>query len=313
LLELHPGDPGDAITTTLVTSDLGDNPFYEALSYVWGDMAIMGSILVNGQCCSITGNLYDALESLRTPHSTRVLWVDALCIHQEDISERNHQVSMMDDIYKTAARVIVYLGQATRQTEQDMENLQSFLAPYGRGEDAPWSHIPIPELKRSIGRILARPWFRRIWTVQEAVLAQRTTLQWGSHKIQWTGDLRTLRALVFRIKSAVVSPNYGLHGRISKELDWKPLLDILESQMRQAARREGVVLQRNLLDVAFDFHRRQCASIHDRYYAMLGIIENDQGGSLLVPVDYKIPVEELHEMFMAEVQRISEIEDAPLA
>lgn len=92
-----------------------------------------------------------------------------------------------------------------------------------------------------------------------------------------------------------------------------PLLHILESQMRQAARREGVVLQRNLLDVAFDFRHRRCGDPRDRYYAILAIIENDQRGSFDVVVDYSLGVEEVYERFRAAIQQISEIEDVPLA
>jgi hypothetical protein len=229
------------------------------------------------------------------------------------MEERNQQVQIMGDIYKTATSVVVDLGQPTEHTETDMQRLRSFMEPHAQGEDAPWSHIAIPDLERSIGSILSRPWFTRMWTVQEVVLAKKTTLQCGSHQIRWTCDLRTLRALVFRIKSAVVSPVYALHERPASGLDWMPLLYILESQMRQAARREGVVLQRNLLDVAFDFRNRLTTMAHDRYFAILGIIENDQGGSLCFGPDYASGADDVYQRFKAEIQRVSEIEDVPLA
>lgn len=239
-------------------------------------------------------NLFDALESLRTSETTRVLWVDALCINQPDLKEKEHQIPLMGEIYKTAASVVVYLGQPTEQTETDMQHLRSFLRPHIRGEAAPWAHIAIPDLERSISNVLDRPWFERMWTVQEAVLAQHIVLQCGRYQIQWTADLRTLRALVFRVKCAIISPLYNLHELDDEEPDWTSLLYILESQMRQAARREGVVLQRNLLDVAFDFRHRRCTEPRDRYYAILAIIENEQGGSFNFAVDYSLSVDEVH-------------------
>jgi hypothetical protein len=220
---------------------------------------------------------------------------------------------MMENIYRTAASVVVYLGRSTILTEIDMQRLQSFLQPHIRGEEAPWSHIAVPDLENSIGRILSRPWFERMWTVQEAVLARNTILQCGRHKIHWNGDLRTLKALVFRIKSAAISPIYNQYKRTASELDWSPLLNVLESQMRQAARREGVVLHRNLLDVAFDFRHRHATDPRDKYYAILGIIESDQGGAFRFDVDYRLSANEVFERFRAEVQRIGEILDAPLA
>ena len=312
LLELHPGSPGDTIKATLVTKDLRDAPYYEAMSYVWGDMDDRVDILVDDRNFKITKNLHDALENLKLPTSIRILWTDQVCIDQYHNTEKQDQVHMMDEIYKAADGVIVYLGQSTEQTEIDMQHLQSFMERYGQREERPWSHIAVPELEQSVSRILTRPWFGRMWTVQEAVLARRITLQCGRHKIRWTCDLGTLRALVFRIKAAVVSPIYNLHRRDESELDWTPLLYILESQMRQAARREYFILQRNLLDVAFDFRHRRSTMLHDMYYAILGIVESDQGGKLL-DVQYNIPAEEVYERFRAAVQRISEIEDVPLA
>ena len=219
----------------------------------------------------------------------------------------------MGDIYQSAASVLVYLGQATEQSEADMQRLESFLQPHIRGKDAPWSHIAVPDLERSVSNILSRHWFERIWTVQEAVLARHIVLQCGPYRIQWSVDLRTLRALVFRVKSAIVSPLYNLHERDATEVDWTRLLYILESQMRQAAHREGVVLQRNLLDVAFDFRHRQCVDPRDRYFAILAIVENEQGGSLDFVVDYELSADEVYERFRAAVQQLSEIEDVPLA
>ena len=314
LLELHPGNPGDAIKTTLVTRHVRDKPSYEAVSYCWGPAPHRDAIiLVDGYDHKVGKSLYNALNSFRRPQSVRVLWVDALCINQEDVEEKMHQVRMIGEIYTNAASVLVYLGQPTEQTETDMHNLQSFLEPYTQREDAPWFHIPIPELERSISRILTRVWFERMWTVQEAVLARHIVLQCGPYRIQWTTDLRTLRSLVFRVKSAIVSPLYNLHKRHAEELDWTPLLYMLEYQMRQAARREHVVLQRNLLDVAFDFRHRHCMDPRDRYYAILAIIENERGGSFGFHADYTMSAEEVYERFRAAVQQISEIEDVPLA
>jgi hypothetical protein len=291
---------------------LQNNPRYEALSYVWGDSADALEISVNGNRFRVTRSVHDILKAVRSPTSKQTFWVDQVCINQKEDHEKNHQVQMMGDIYQAATGVLVYLGQPTEQTENDMQHLQSLLRSHVQGEDAPWSHIAVPELKRSVSNILASHWFERMWTVQEAVLARNTTLQCGPHRISWAGNLQTLRALVFRIKSAVVSPVFNLHERDLSELDWTPLLYILESQMRQAARREGVILHRNLLDVAFDFRHRRSYDLRDRYYAILGIIENDQGGSLYFKVDYSVPVEEVYKRFRAEIQRIGEIEDVPL-
>jgi hypothetical protein len=72
---------------------------YEALSYVWGDKNGSANIHCNGAPLNITRNLEDALRKIRLEKEPRYLWVDAICINQEDVHERGHQVRLMRSIY----------------------------------------------------------------------------------------------------------------------------------------------------------------------------------------------------------------------
>lgn len=58
----------------------------------------------------VTASLYEALSYLRYPDRTRTLWIDAVCINQDDIEERAAQVAIMRLIYTQADRVIIWLG-----------------------------------------------------------------------------------------------------------------------------------------------------------------------------------------------------------
>ncbi|KAF2461212.1 heterokaryon incompatibility, partial [Lineolata rhizophorae] len=89
---------------------LRSSPKYEALSYTWGDALDRHSIACEGKTIRVTANLLSALQHLRQPDVTRILWVDAVCINQGNIAERDAQVRMMGDIYRMAARVLVWLG-----------------------------------------------------------------------------------------------------------------------------------------------------------------------------------------------------------
>jgi hypothetical protein len=190
-----------------------------------------------------------------------------------------------------------------------MRVLRFFTEANALSEEPPWSYTALPELERNLADILTRPWFQRVWTVQEATLSRHTTLVCGEHQVSWRGDLQTMRSIVFRIKAAAVSPYFSSATIPTITPDWSPLLNILETQMRQAARREGVTLRRNQLDLAYDFRHRQSADLRDKYFAIFGIIENDQGGQLSLLPDYRIGLEELHRKFTAEIQRIGETED----
>ncbi|KAH7079879.1 heterokaryon incompatibility protein-domain-containing protein, partial [Paraphoma chrysanthemicola] len=83
---------------------------YEALSYVWGNVANIAEIYCNEELISVTLNLADALNKLRLPQKSRFIWADALCIDQNSISEKNCQIPLMGKIYSRARRVVVWLG-----------------------------------------------------------------------------------------------------------------------------------------------------------------------------------------------------------
>lgn len=132
---------------------------YEALSYVWGDPnpKTPFSIYLNGLRFKVTDNLYSALRRLRRPERNRILWIDAICINQNDPLERAKQVQFMAKIYGQANNVLVWLG--------DAED----------GSDGAFQAICAAQIntdKISQGAILSllrRPWFRRIWVRMQMI------------------------------------------------------------------------------------------------------------------------------------------------
>ncbi|PVH78412.1 HET-domain-containing protein, partial [Cadophora sp. DSE1049] len=107
------------IRCLLTVHELDQAPEYESLSYVWGDPNRSEEISLNGHPFHIGLNLAAALRQLRPLKyrirdrlcpSERILWVDALCINQLDLEEKAHQVKEMAQIYKTAKRVLIWLG-----------------------------------------------------------------------------------------------------------------------------------------------------------------------------------------------------------
>lgn len=99
-VDLLQGDWIDPVHCNIRTVSLDDNLEYEALSYVWGDNTISRPILLNEQIIQATSNLSNALQHLRKPDETLTLWIDAICINQQDVDEKSHQVGMMGDLYK---------------------------------------------------------------------------------------------------------------------------------------------------------------------------------------------------------------------
>ncbi|KAJ4855732.1 heterokaryon incompatibility protein (HET) domain-containing protein [Trichoderma breve] len=105
-------DPSEPIHISLSVAKLNDDPSFEALSYCWGDATDKLLIFCNGVPFPVTKNLESALRHLRQTEDERTLWIDAICINQDNIPERNYQVSIMKDIYRKARHVVIWLGDA---------------------------------------------------------------------------------------------------------------------------------------------------------------------------------------------------------
>jgi hypothetical protein len=161
LLRLIPSDENAHIECQLFDyplQELGEGThLYEALSYAWGDSNNLRSIFVNEHSLPITTNLHSALLCLRNRFIDRILWVDALCIHQNDNEEKGQQIRLMAEIYSKASRVIIWLGEAEKDSDLALEKIHL-------AADDPSANFLDNELsKQAIRTLLQRPWFKRIW------------------------------------------------------------------------------------------------------------------------------------------------------
>ncbi|KAJ5711018.1 hypothetical protein N7488_005174 [Penicillium malachiteum] len=112
LLELLPGSECDLVEVKLHIVPMADPGVYKALSYLWGSMTDdLRLIVCNGYEFTVTANLFKALRRFRDSSEARVMWIDAICIHQGSISERAQQVRIMGQIYECAEEVLVWLGE----------------------------------------------------------------------------------------------------------------------------------------------------------------------------------------------------------
>lgn len=101
----------------LVHANLEDNPTYVAISYAWDEHLAVGHF--------VDSNGADTPVSTLVPSgATLYLWIDAVCINQEDPDERASQVAIMEDIERQAQQVIVFLGIANDTSTRAMDMLQ---------------------------------------------------------------------------------------------------------------------------------------------------------------------------------------------
>ena len=204
ILTLKHGCTEDILQCTLETVALDSEPQYEALSYVWGNESNQRPIICNSIETTVTANLEEALVQLRDIEKNRTLWVDALCINQQDDFEKSLQVGIMADIYRSAKLVLIWVGKADKETAQVWE-MFSLIDRWHPGEmedgerekseenqerakkvckliDSILPPIDAPTWK-TLGNFFARPWFNRAWTFQEAILARRSLMLCGDFSI----------------------------------------------------------------------------------------------------------------------------------
>lgn len=188
---LQPGVGLDPLHGTLVKYRLDCWPEFEALSYAWGDPAKTTPVFINDSRIMVSHNLGVALQHLRHSHSSRNLWIDALCINQEDLEERNHQVFLMNRIYATADHVLVWLGEDRNRSHIAMDRLKT-LAEGDKldvNESRPLREFIYPA-------VIDREWWGRLWVVQEVVLAKsEPTIICGSKSLPWNSFMRGCEAV----------------------------------------------------------------------------------------------------------------------
>lgn len=102
---------------------------YEALSYVWGSSDLSSSIATRGGVIPLTANLDEALRRVRDRDRIRRIWADGVCINQNDLKERGHQVRLMGHIYKDAEKVLIWLGPDHMQRASPIFNSLRGLSP----------------------------------------------------------------------------------------------------------------------------------------------------------------------------------------
>jgi Heterokaryon incompatibility protein (HET) len=126
LLQILPRSQTEKIHCRIDQFPALDCPSYCAVSYCWGEPDQPQMIILNDREFLIHQNLWWLLYHLRLANETRKLWIDAICIDQASVKERNHQVGLMGMIYERAETVLVWLGRESEDSRIAMDLLMNF-------------------------------------------------------------------------------------------------------------------------------------------------------------------------------------------
>ncbi|KAI2626788.1 heterokaryon incompatibility protein-domain-containing protein [Hypoxylon sp. NC1633] len=287
---------------------------YEALSYVWGDPSKRRPITLSGQQFQATENLEVALRNLRYRDKHRVLWIDAMCINQNNVEERNAQVQQMDLIYSRAQKVIVWLGPESEESTSAIELIyecslrrdnthtaDEFFEKYSKThfrKDYSWGHgLSDVMASTSFGleHLMKRPWFKRVWCVQELILGQQVVFQCGQRSIalehfepftiygsKWSQLNSRLEAKDF--KRALTWSHDLSKTSESEATTW----DILAKNLPNFAKLLAWKVRDRIsvLGVLISFCERQASDPRDKVFGFYGIVSKDDPDRDAIKPDY---------------------------
>lgn len=289
LLHLLPGLLSAPILCRIEEVYLEDALPYAALSYVWGSPESVNTAIVNDKEMNITTNLHSALLHVRQETSIVTLWVDALCICQDDKLEKSQQVQMIGDIFRTAASTFIWLGESSINDQVVIDYLCRQQSP--GASEFQLRDVPI----RALRSFFERPWFRRLWILQEALLSKQPVVHYGRHSVPFSS--------VLRLCSDLIIDNLGNHrGKVFSNCPLKRCMlewDLLQESVNQ---RGGWPL----VDALSMTERMESTLAEDRVYALLGLATIADRQS--IKPEYSKPFESLQPEISA---RLISSRDAP--
>jgi hypothetical protein len=326
LLVIQPGRFEDDLHLDLLAVSLDRLPQYKALSYEWGEGPAIHAVILRdyvqrskdikdpkkrlqflmfctvGTHFFVRRNLFDALRHLRSNNDLVNLWVDAICINQQDDDEKTEQLTRMADIYNRAFNVNVWLGTANQTSDKAMDFIRELVqfeqlqAMLHREESlGSWS---------ALIDLMCSRWFSRRWVIQELALSRTASVHCETKVVHWDDFADAIS--IFSGKIPVVKTEIR---KSKKELHFKPEgLSIVEALGARALVRaksdllqkdtHGKILERNstleyLVSTLVSF---DATDPRDTIYALLSISRKNPQQHLLP--NYKKSILEIYTDFV---------------
>lgn len=249
-----------------------------------GDLSASNPIILGGFPFNITSNLESALRHLRHRDRPRVLWIDSLCINQDDHEEKGWQVDLRGSIFENCSIGLMWLGNRSEDLDTSCDgstilppssayrprtnaksvqpNIQEALKLFEnlchdkhQGEIACFrdllghqgdEYARATETISALGAFVQRTWWSRVWTVQEAILPPTVLVL----------------AIKTKIQHSVGTSAFGILAR------WSRSIHVIESYCMRRARNARV----DLVEVLSTFSTRNAKDPRDKVYAFLGLL-----------------------------------------
>ncbi|KAK4555892.1 hypothetical protein LTR86_007112 [Recurvomyces mirabilis] len=277
------------MATDLCGPDVHTETSYEAVSYTWGDATHRAPMYLDGVPIDAPGSAVNALRGLRLHNSTRVIWIDALCIDQGNAEERASQVLLMAKIYSSATRTLIWLGEAYGNDAKALQCLHTLaqcsndpvadieLAPPLETAEAASTSLqdvldsiassePVDVLLKAISSFFAKPWFRRLWVYQEMMLSRTCMCYIREHQLSW----RAVELGVYYLFAMITHNSLGIFTSWAMgEGAYLPAMTIMAKKIRRE--RHPSEEAWSISPLLYETHNLQCSVARDKIYAVLGV------------------------------------------
>lgn len=303
LLVLKAGQPHTSLSCHLLQMSLAEAEEigFETISYCWGDPKDQAVIDVEGFHLRVPISAIELLQQFRYQDRDRHLWIDSICLNQLDLEERGHEVARMHHIYSKGQRNLIWLGldngtaaAASRAIHAIMEDIEShpeiteaFCHCIEDSRKSPEFPDHVSLLKRLAApfiELLSRPWFSRLWVVQEAVLAKRNLIFCGNVQLELVHAMRIYRWIERNLDHLWTSDvaSFLLHTKYSALLG---LSDFTDPDFGWSRSTKSVHFFGPSLE---QFRELDVSDPRDHVYGILGLFQSTRDGNvpLLLRPDY---------------------------
>lgn len=264
-------------------------PQYVAISYTWGSAFATRPIRVNGRPFHVRQNLWHLLWHLRQRGESRFLWIDALCIDQKNLEERNFHVQLMGNIYDKAVTAIVWLGLPSddRRQARVLEFIGE-MATFGqskrsRGAPVDESDAVAKFRQQFLTEASVQRWanvlelcrgtyWTRTWIIQEFLQASNIQVLCGTASLEWSrfeDVVRMMRkTLTASQQQQLELPTFATH--------------FMQTLPVRLTTRRIFHTSSTLEELISEFYDSECAERRDKIYGILGIAD-DCGEKVISP------------------------------
>lgn len=244
-------------------------PYYEPVSYVWGSHPVFSHTLITGDGCliQVTPNVDEILRVLRKPTRTRYLWIDAVCLNQDNLAEKAKQVPLIGLIFSQGKKTHIYLNCA-QSLERPLRILKCLDNPNGLQNRVPsFIDSNLREIADSVSNVLQNPWFSRRWILQEVALSRHAVVRSKHYSISWEVLKFSIRKFASLMQERDVHLSSPVHDAINVVLS---LADAFQ----------------DVNSLFMNFYKTECSIPVDRIYSLYGLVDKER--HLLPPVDYNL-------------------------